>query len=60
MSTMMVCLDHALLVDMLMCLKCIRHIELSRFEINYSINDCQLNNKSHNFDLHKLPILRGQ
>ena len=43
---------------MLICLKCIRYIELYRYEINYSINECQLNNKSHDFHLHKLSILR--
>ena len=44
---------------MLICLKCIRHIKLNHCEINYSINDYQLNNKSYNFNLHKLSILRG-
>ena len=44
---------------MLMCLKCIRYIELDRCEINYFINDCQQNNKSYDFSLHKLLILRG-
>ena len=47
------------LVDMLIHLKCIRFIELNRCEINYSINDCQLNNNFHDFHLHKLSILRG-
>ena len=42
---------------MLMCLECIKYIELDRYEINYSINDCQLNNKSYDFNLQKLLIL---
>ena len=37
--------------------KYIRHIELDRYEIYYSINDCQINNKFHDFYLHKLSIL---
>jgi len=36
----------------------LRHIELDRCEIYYSTNDCQMNNKSHNFYLHELSILR--
>ena len=48
-----------LLVDVLMCLNCVRHIELDHYEINYSINNCHLNNKPHNFYFHRLSILRG-
>ena len=40
-----------LLVDALVCLKCVRHIESDWCEINYSINNCHLNNKSHVFYL---------
>jgi len=29
--------------------KCIKHIKLDHCEIYYSINDCQMNNKSHDF-----------
>ena len=36
----------------------LRHIELDYCEINYSINDYQMNNKSHEFYLHQLLILR--
>ena len=36
----------------------LRHIELDRYEIYYSTNNCQMNNKSHNFYLHQLLILR--
>ena len=36
----------------------LRHIELDRCEIYYSPNDCQMNNKSHDFYLHQLLILR--
>ena len=36
----------------------LRHIELDRCEIYYSPNDCQTNNKSHDFYLHELLILR--
>ena len=38
-------------VDMLLEL---RHIELDLYEIYYSPNDCQKNNKSHDFYLHQL------
>ena len=38
--------------------KCIRNVELDRCEIYYSINNCQMNNKSHDFHLLKLSILR--
>jgi len=43
---------------MLICFKCIGHIELDRYEIYYSINDYQMNNKSHDSHLLKLSILR--
>ena len=33
-------------------------MELDRYEIYYSTNDCQMNNKSHDFYLHQLLILR--
>ena len=46
-----------LLVDMLICFKYIRHIELDHCKIYY-INNCQINNKSHDFHLHKLSILK--
>ena len=36
----------------------VKNIELDRCEICYSPNDCQMNNKSHNFYLHELLILR--
>ena len=36
----------------------LRHIELDHCEIYYSPNDCQMNNKSHDFYLHELLILR--
>ena len=36
----------------------LRHIELDHYEIYYSPNDCQMNNKSHDFYLHELLILR--
>ena len=42
---------------MLLCFKHIRHIELDHCKIYY-INDCQINNKSHDFHLHKLSILK--
>ena len=32
----------------------LRHIELDRYEIYYSPNDFQMNNKSHDFYLHQL------
>ena len=48
-----------LLFDVLMCLKCVRHIELNRGKINYLIKNCHLNNKSHNFYFHRLSISRG-
>ena len=47
------------LVDILMCLKCARHIRLEHCKIYFSINNYQLNNKSHDFYLYKLSILRG-
>ena len=43
---------------MLMCLKCIINIKLNCSEINYSINDFQLDDKPHDFHLYKLSILR--
>ena len=36
----------------------LRHIELDCYEIYYSSNDCQMNNKSHDFYLHGLLILK--
>ena len=36
----------------------LRHIVLNRYEIYHSPNDCQMNNKSHDFYLHELLILR--
>ena len=36
-------------VLIVICFKCIRRIELDRYEIYYSINDYQMNNKSHDF-----------
>ena len=44
-----------LYVDMFQELK---HIELDHCEIYYFPYDCQMNNKSHDFYLHKLLILR--
>ena len=38
---------------MLMCLKCIINIKLNCSEINYSINDFQLDDKPHDFHLYK-------
>ena len=35
----------------------VKHIELDRCEIYYSPNNCQMNNKSHDFYLHELLIL---
>ena len=35
----------------------LKHIELDRCAIYYSPNDCQMNNKSHDFYLHELLIL---
>ena len=32
----------------------LKHIELNRCEFYYSPNDCQMNNKSHDFYLHEL------
>ena len=59
-STKMICLDHGSVdfqwyIDMFLEL---RHIKLDRCEIYYSLNDCQMNNKSHVFYLHQLLILR--
>ena len=48
-----------LLVEVLICFKCVRHITQDCCEINYSINNCHMNNKSHDFYFHKLLILRG-
>ena len=36
----------------------LRYIELDHCENYYSPNDCQMNNKSHDFYLHELLILR--
>ena len=36
----------------------LKHIKLDFCEIYYSPNDCQMNNKSHDFYLHQLLILR--
>ena len=36
----------------------LRYIELDCCEIYYFTNDCQMNNKSHNFYLHELSILK--
>ena len=44
-----------LYVDMFQELK---HIELDHCEIYYSPNDCQISNKSYDFYLHELLILR--
>ena len=35
----------------------LRHIELNRCKIYYSPNDCQMNNKSHDFYLYELLCL---
>ena len=51
-----VCLD--LTSDILICFKYIKHIELHCCKIYYSINNCQMNNKSHDFHLLKLSILK--
>ena len=48
-----------LLIDVLVCLKCVRNIELDYCEINYSIKNYHLNIKSHNFYSHRFSILRG-
>ena len=36
----------------------LRHIEMDPCKIYYSLNDCQMNNKFHDFYLHELLILR--
>ena len=44
---------------MLICFKCIKHTELDHYEIYYSINNDQMNNKSHDFSFTETLNLEG-